>query len=105
MFSIVTGYELNAVHNPAELFDACRQAGIPESEVMFGMASRLEDRVLCLWSEVEKRIPKARKSRAVSKTISNRAPAGRILQLANAYAAIPAAFNDRLNSDYSPLDD
>ena len=105
MFSIVTGYELNPVHNPAELFDACRQAGIPESEVMLGMASRLEDRVLCLWSEVEKKIPKVRKTKTVAKTISNRAPEGRILELVSRYAAIPASFDDRLDSDYSPAYD
>ncbi len=105
MFSIVTGIELVKVHNPSELFEACAIAGIPESEVMLGMASRLEDRVLCIWSEVEKRISKPRKSRAVSKTISNRPPKGRILELCSRYAAIPASFNDRLDSDYSPQDD
>ena len=105
MFSIVTGYELNPVHNPREFFAACREAGIKRRESMLGMASRLEDKVLCVWSEVEKKIPKVRKGRAAPKTVSNRAPEGRILQLANAYAAIPAAFNDRLDSDYSPQDD
>ena len=105
MFSIVTGFELHPVHNPRELFDACRQAGIPESEVMLGMASRLEDRVLCVWSEVEKRIPKVRKNVVKSGTIGNRPPEGRILELASRYAAIPASFDDRLDSDYSPVDD
>jgi hypothetical protein len=104
MFSIVTGYELNPVHNPAELFDACRQAGVPESEVMLGMASRLSDRALCLICEVEKRVPKARRER-VKATLDRSPPPGRILQLCSFYAAIPASFDDSLDSDYSPLDD
>jgi len=105
MFSIVTGVELVVVHNPVDLFEACRYAGIDESEVMIGMVSRISDRKLCLMSETTKRIPKARKARMSSKTINNRPPEGRILQLANAYAAIWAAFDDRKDSDYSPLDD
>ena len=104
MFSIVTSFELNPVHNPRELFTACRHAGIKRRESMLGMASRLDDRILCLWSEVEKRIPKVRKNRATKK-INRRSPEGRILELASRYAAIPAAFNDRLHSDYSPVDD
>ena len=104
MFSIVTGFELHPVHNPREFFAACCEAGIKRRESMLGMASRLEDRVLCVWSEVEKKIPKVRKSRVV-RTVNNRAPEGRILELASRYAAIPAAFNDRLDSNYSPLDD
>lgn len=104
MFSIVTGFELHPVHNPRELFAACRQAGIKRRESMLGMASRLEDRVLCVWSEVEKRIPKVRKTLA-AKTLVRKASPERILWLANAYAAIPAAFDDSLESNYSPLDD
>ncbi len=106
MFSIVTGYELNPVHDPKSLFEACATAGIPESEVMLGMASRLEDRVLCLWSAVEKKIPKARKAKTVAKTISNRAPEGRILQLCSFYAAIPEAYSDKggRQNPPSPLD-
>jgi hypothetical protein len=61
MFSIVTGFELNPVHNPSELLDACRQAGIPESEAMQGMVSRISDRKLCLMCETTKRIPQPRK--------------------------------------------
>ena len=103
MFSIVTGFEIHPVHNPRELFAACREAGIKRRESMIGMVSRLSDRALCVICEVEKRIPKARKT-VVKATLDRSPPAGRILQLANAYAAIPAAFDDRKDSDYSPLD-
>ena len=99
MFSIVTGYELNPVHNPSELFDACHQAGIPELEVMAGMVYRLSDRKLCLICETTKRIPKARKNVVKSGIIGNRPPEGRILELASRYAAIPASFDDKLDCD------
>jgi len=62
MFSIVTGYELNPVHDPKSLFEACVIAGIPELEVMQGMVSRISDRKLCLMCETTKRIPKPRKT-------------------------------------------
>ena len=106
MFSIVTSFELNPVHNPSELFDACRIAGIPELEVMQGMVSRISDRKLCLMCEITKRIPKARKGKGVAKTVSNRAPKGRILQLATFYAAIPEAHSDKggRQNPPSPLD-
>lgn len=105
MFSIVTGFELHPVHNPRELFDACREAGIPESEVMLGMASRVKDRVLCVWSEVEKRVPKVRKTLA-AKTLVRKASPERILWLANWYAAVPEAHTDKpgRKNPPSPLD-
>jgi hypothetical protein len=103
MFSLVTSIELVKVHNPSELFDACHEAGIGIVEATMGMVA-LEDG-LYLRVETTKRIPKARKARMPSKTISNRPPEGRILELCSRYAAIPASFDDRLDSDYSPQDD
>ena len=101
-FEIVAGTELVKVHNPSELFEACAIAEIGIVEATLGMVA-LEDG-LYLRVETTKRIPTARKARMPSKTISNR-PEGRILELCGRYAAIPAAFDDRLDSDYSPQDD
>jgi hypothetical protein len=102
-FEIVTGIELVKVHNPSELFASCHEAGVGIVEATLGMVA-LEDG-LYLRVENTRRIPKIRKGKGVAKTISKRPPEGRILELASRYAAIPAAFYDRLDSDYSPLDD
>jgi hypothetical protein len=102
-FEIVTGTELVKVHNPSELFEACAIAEIGIVEATMGMVS-CEDG-LYLKVETTKRIPKVRKAKTVAKTISNRVPEGRILELCSRYAAIPAAFDDRLDSDYSPQED
>ena len=59
IYSIVTGIELVKVHNPSELFDACREAGIGIVEATLGMVA-LEDG-LYLRVETTKRIPKPRK--------------------------------------------
>lgn len=104
IFSIVTGVEWEKVHDVEGLFAAAAEAGIDRKEVESGM-TQWEDGVWFVRVEVTKRIPKARPERVKAEKIGNKPPEGRILQLANAYAAIPAAFDDRLTSDYSPLDD
>ena len=103
IYSIVTGIELVKVHKPEELFAACAIAGIGIVEATLGMVA-MEDG-LYLRVENTRRIPKARKTVVKAEKIGNKPPEGRILQLANAYAAIPAAFDDSLNSGYSPQDD
>ena len=103
IFSIVTGTELVKVHNPSELFDACHEAGIGIVEATLGMVA-MEDG-LYLRVENTRRIPKARREAVKAEKIGSRAPEGRILELASRYAAIPASFNDNLDSDYSPQDD
>ena len=105
IFSVVTGVEWVLVHDVDTLFAATDAAGIDRKEVQDGMV-QWEDGKWFVRVEVTKRIPKASPKRVkASKADTPEDRAGRILALANAYAAIPAAFDDRLTSDYSPLDD
>ncbi len=99
MFSLVTGFEIHPVHNPAELFDACRQAGIPESEVMLGMVSRLPDRTLCVISEIEKRIPKAKAAKAKAKADTPEARKARVDGYIEWYTP------ERIKAEQSPFGD
>jgi hypothetical protein len=101
-FEIVTSTELVKVHNPAELFEACEVAGIGIVEATLGMV--VCDDGLYLRVENTRRVPKTRRER-VKATIDRSPPPGRILELASRYAAIPAAFDDNKDSNYSPLDD
>lgn len=103
MFSIVTGFEMVKVHKPEELFAAARSAGVPFVETTLGMEWRDDGPYLRV--EKTRRIRKVRQK--ASKGIPMDTPEARRLRverLVAAYAAIPAAFDDRLTSDYSPLD-
>lgn len=103
MFSIVTGFEMVKVHDPDTLFAACAEAGIPFVEVSLGMVWADDGPYLRV--EKTRRIRKVRQK--ASKGIPMDTPEARRLRverLVAAYAAIPAAFDDRLTSDYSPLD-
>lgn len=104
IFSIVTGVEWVLVHDVDTLFAATDAAGIDRKEVESGMRE-WDDGKWFVRVEVTRRIRKARPSRVKAEKIGNKPPEGRILQLANAYAAIRAAFDDSMDSDYSPLDD
>lgn len=105
IFSIVTGVEWEKVHDVEGLFAAAAAAGIDRKEVESGMRE-WEEGVWFVRVEVTRRIPKVRPSRVkAEKADTPEARAGRIFNLACQYAAIPAAFDDRMDSDYSPLDD
>ena len=105
IFSIVTGVEWVLVHDVDTLFAATDAAGIDRKEVESGMRE-WEDGKWFVRVEVTKRIPKVRPSRVkAGRADTPEAREGRILALANAYAAIPAVFNDKLDCDHSPLDD
>lgn len=103
MLSIVTGFEMVKVHDPDSLFAAAAAAGIPFMETATGMVWTDDGPYLRV--EKTRRIRKARQK--ASKGIPMDTPEARRLRverLVAAYAAIPAAFDDRLTSDYSPLD-
>lgn len=104
MFSIVTGFEMVKVHDPDTLFAACAEAGVPFMEATIGMVWMDDGPYLRV--ETTRRVPKTRQK--ASKGIPMDTPEARRLRLERlvaAYAAIPAAFDDSIECDYSPLDD
>lgn len=104
MFSIVTCVEFVKVHDPDSLFAAAAEAGVPFMETAMGMEFR--DDGPYLRTEITRRIPKASPGRFKGVPMDTpEAREGRILNLACQYAAIPAAFDDSIECDYSPLDD
>ena len=103
IFSLVTGYEMVAVHEIDALLEAASEAGIRPLEVCGPMY--FSEKGAFLKVETTRRIPKASPKRVkAEKADTPEVRAGRIFNLACQYAAIPAAFDDRLTSDYSPLD-
>lgn len=103
IFSLVVGTELVKVHDPDALFTAAAAAGIPFVEVTLGMVWMDDGPYLRV--ETTRRIPKARRKAVKGVPMDTpEARQTRVDRLVAAYAAIPAAFDDRLTSDYSPLD-
>ena len=103
IYSVIEGVSWVKVHEPLRLFEAAKEAGIDRREIERGMF-QLVPGVWLLKVEDTRRIPKERPT-VVKEATKADTREGRILELANRYAAIPAAFDDRLGSDYSPLDD
>jgi hypothetical protein len=103
-FSIVTGVELVKVNDPAALFAAAAEAGIPFMETAAGMIWTDDGPVIRV--ETTRRIPKDRRKAVKGTPLDTPAArAGRVLRGANVYAAIPAAFDDSLpDPGWSPTD-